>query len=95
MRTPIFGLTKALVSSHTSAFPSIDLYDGAHGTIVPHLTIRQEPNVAEREAFVESLRGSLPIHAVANELELVRSGPDDWVRIAGFSLAADGNTPIG
>jgi len=76
-------LTRAVCS----AFPSIDLYDGAHGTIVPHLTIRQEPNVAEREAFVESLRGSLPIRAVANELELVRSDPDDWVRIAGFSLS--------
>ena len=72
-----------------SVFPSIDLYDGTHGTVVPHLTIRQELDVAEREAFAESLRGGLPIHAVANELELVRSGPDDWIRIAGFPLAAD------
>jgi 2'-5' RNA ligase len=82
---PFLDLTHAVCS----AFPSIDLFDGAHGTIVPHLTVRQESNVAEREALVESLRGRLPIHAVANELELVRSGPDDWIRIAGFPLAAD------
>ena len=80
-----------------TAFPSCPPYGGQHPEVIPHLTIGDTGPPHALRAAAESVRPSLPIHAVATEVILMtgpRPGtpcppgpsPRQWRTIAAFPL---------
>lgn len=84
-RDPVPFLTLAALIAAT--FPMAASHDPAHAEIVPHMSVGVERDASLRNQLMWSTTAHLPLHASVDEIMLVRSGPQDWVRLASFALS--------
>lgn len=80
--TPFVNVREVVMRS----FPAAGHHTEPHAEFVPHLSIYVERDADRRRAILEELTTALPVVSTAEELMLVRSGPDDWARLTSFPL---------
>lgn len=62
---------RRLIAALSAAFPDFPPYGGAHETVVPHLTVAQDPRPGYLAAAEHALPAMLPIRDVAREAWLI------------------------
>jgi len=82
---PFLLLTGALVD----AFPEHPPYGGAFDTVVPHLTVADDP-AADLDVIDASLRSGLPIVAPVREVSLMAHAATGWTPLMRFPLVSRG-----
>lgn len=78
--TPFINLREVVMRSFSTAVHHAE----PHGAFVPHLSVCVQRDSDRRRAKLEELTAVLPLVLTAEELMLVRSGPDDWAQLACF-----------
>ena len=85
---PLADMTRALAHR----FPQYPPYRGAHETVVPHLTVASDEDLAVLASIEEAVAQALPIHATVAEAQLMEHAPAPygWRLKRPFRLGATG-----
>jgi 2'-5' RNA ligase len=78
-----------LIGALVDAFPEHPPYGGAFDTVVPHLTVADDP-AADLDAIEASLRAALPVVAPVREVSLMAHAATGWTTLARFPLVSRG-----
>ncbi|HSL10921.1 MAG TPA: 2'-5' RNA ligase family protein [Actinomycetota bacterium] len=78
-----------LIGAVVDAFPDHPPYGGAFETVVPHLTVADDPE-ADLDAIEASVRPGLPIVAPVRQVALMAAAPAGWTTLERFPLVSRG-----
>ena len=87
---------RALTGAAFAAFPNCPPYGGAYADVIPHLTIGDKGDLADRRAAAQSVSRHLPVAARVTEIILMagpapgnlENPPGQWRALAAFPLGA-------
>ena len=90
------GPFRALTGAAFAAFPGCPPYGGAYADVIPHLTIGDKGDLADRRAAAQAVSRCLPVEARVTEVTLMSgpapgglgNPPGQWRTLTAFPLGA-------
>jgi hypothetical protein len=87
---------RALTGAAFAAFPGCPPYGGAYADVIPHLTVGDQGDLADRRAAAQAVSRCLPVEARVTEVTLMSgpapgglgNPPGQWRTLTAFPLGA-------